>query len=619
MKKKLIILLISFLLIGCSSIRRFSPNLNITSPTIIGVSNNETYNNSVTITVQEQASLSYFATIDNVSYTLGSAYNIIGDKHVLVVTAVDILSSLDATTTIEFSLVAGASQTATAPVVTGVLDFMTYTGSVTINVTEENNYHYYATINDQDYTLGSAYSEVGNNHVLVVNAVDIASKATASTTVTFNVISEVLSGEWVSVNYQVATYNNPLKGFMPYKGMYSNMPYSLEFFYISLRDLMSGPNTFHFAEALEPTLNQIAERGNQAVVRVYLDYPGLVSGVPQYLIDAGLTLAPYTEYGGGLSPDYENQSLLTALDSFIAAFGEQYDGDPRIGFIQTGTIGFWGEWHTYPYDGVVEQPNLMASETTQIRVLTAYRNAFSQTKLLTRYPAANSVALNYGYHDDMFAFNTLPTIIWHFMSKINAANVSDRWKTEPIGGEIAPAIQISLWSHPTGNGNEDYYECVDTTHASWMLNHDVFVNDDFTGTPKNLAIEGANRMGYKFAVSSYYLEVNKTQKTLSLIVKIVNNGVAPFYYDWPVEIGITDTNKTSLKLFDTNWKISNILPDEGEFSFSWNNSDNNLDSGTYYIMIRVPNPMPSGKPIKFHNTNQDRDLDDWITLGSLEM
>ena len=29
----------------------------------------------------------------------------------------------------------------------------------------------------------------------------------------------------------------------------------------------------------------------------------------------------------------------------------RYDGDPRIGFVQLGLLGFWGEWHTYPYDG----------------------------------------------------------------------------------------------------------------------------------------------------------------------------------------------------------------------------------------------------------------------------
>ncbi len=39
---------------------------------------------------------------------------------------------------------------------------------------------------------------------------------------------------------------NPLKGFVPYSGIHTtnNLPYSMEFFYLPLKDLMSGANSF---------------------------------------------------------------------------------------------------------------------------------------------------------------------------------------------------------------------------------------------------------------------------------------------------------------------------------------------------------------------------------------
>jgi len=29
---------------------------------------------------------------------------------------------------------------------------------------------------------------------------------------------------------------------------------------------------------------------------------------------------------------------------------QRYDGDTRIGYIQLGLLGFWGEWHTWTGD-----------------------------------------------------------------------------------------------------------------------------------------------------------------------------------------------------------------------------------------------------------------------------
>lgn len=91
-----------------------------------------------------------------------------------------------------------------------------------------------------------------------------------------------------------------------------------------------------------------ASRGKHAVVRFLLDSPGAGrSYVPQFLVDGGLAMTPYDTYGGGLSPDYRDGALLQALQDFVRAFGARYDGDVRLGFVQVGLLGFWGEWHTY--------------------------------------------------------------------------------------------------------------------------------------------------------------------------------------------------------------------------------------------------------------------------------
>ena len=70
----------------------------------------------------------------------------------------------------------------------------------------------------------------------------------------------------------------------------------------------------------------------------------------------------YNDFGNNgvsVSPDYSDPRLVTALEAFITALGRRYDGDPRIGFITLGLIGFWGEWHTWPYDGWTQPENWM--------------------------------------------------------------------------------------------------------------------------------------------------------------------------------------------------------------------------------------------------------------------
>src|SRR5208282_4391487 len=180
------------------------------------------------------------------------------------------------------------------------------------------------------------------------------------------------------------------------------------------------------------------------VFRVYLDYPTLPTGIPQYLLDAGLTTYSYTNYDNddiSLCPNYEDPNLRQALTNFIAALGARYDGDPRIGFLELGLLGFWGEWHTYPLT------NLFASLAVQQEVLTAYHQAFRHTKLLVRWPSgSNPAALPIGYHDDSFAFDTIDPPAYNFLGLLKAAGETNQWRTQPIGGEVYPPIQPCLWN-----------------------------------------------------------------------------------------------------------------------------------------------------------------------------
>ena len=249
--------------------------------------------------------------------------------------------------------------------------------------------------------------------------------------------------EWQTLRYAPAPVDNPLKGLVPYQtDVRSRFPHSLEFNYLPYSALVQDYDRFDW-RPLEQMLDDIASRGHQTVFRVFLEYPGKKNVLPDFLLKDGLTVHKYVNTNTHPlpptkveTPDYEDANLRRSLKQFIAAFGEKYDGDPRVAYITAGLLGTWGEWHTYP------RTELFASKTVQLEVMSAYENAFKTTPILLRYPAGKEhyqIARNdnraFGYHDDSFAWATLDTgksgDEWFYMTALKEAGAVAKWKRLP--------------------------------------------------------------------------------------------------------------------------------------------------------------------------------------------
>lgn len=391
---------------------------------------------------------------------------------------------------------------------------------------------------------------------------------------------------------------------MPYAGTYA-FPHSQEWFYIPLSALQTDYDSFSWAE-LDRRLNEIASRGHQAVFRVYLDYPGSAYGVPGFL--SHVPKQAYSGSGPSFSPDYGNPDLQRALLSFIAAFGARYDGDPRVGFITAGLLGFWGEWHTYPHDW-------MASSAFMNQVLDAYERAFPRTLILARSPK-NGVNMNrprLGFHDDSFAYSTVGPTSWHFQPSLQAAGLGEVWRTRPIGGEVRPEVQSCVWNTPScAPAGQDFVLSVATTHASWMMNHYVFSNT-LNAEQRVRATEGARFMGYTLHVASATLEPAQTSAALRGTLTLENRGVAPFYYPWTVRLGVLD-GQGVLRTWPMTWDLRTVPP-SASTTWSFGVVGHGLPAGSYTLLVGVPNPLAGGRPLRFANSAQDQNIDGWLSLG----
>ena len=406
-----------------------------------------------------------------------------------------------------------------------------------------------------------------------------------------------------------------MKGLVPYAGVESDrFPHSLEFDYIPLNEVMAGMGKFDW-QPVERRLTAISGRGCQAILRFWLEYPGKAAGLPDFLQQSGVRLTEWRDGGAtSFTPDYGDERLVAALESFILAMGRRYDGDARLGYLTAGLLGSWGEWHTSPRE------ELFASKAVQDRVMAAYEQAFSKTPVLLRYPAgedharlAPNTRRPFGYHDDSFAWGTLatgrPQDSWFFLPALAAAKAREKWRTQPIGGEIRPELWGIIFDEkPAHPQAQDFAECVRETHVTWLMDSGMFRDRPDPGRAAR-ASEAVRLMGYDFFAS----EVEFAGRIVS--VTVPNHGVAPFYARWAAELAALTPEGSVRHRWRVDWQLAGISPGTSK---TFHASLPGAVPGEP-IALRVINPLPGekGKALRFANADQDADAPGWLTLGSV--
>lgn len=426
------------------------------------------------------------------------------------------------------------------------------------------------------------------------------------------------------LEYAPAPADNPLKGLVPYAGDWGDrFPHSLEFDYLPLSKLVAARGRYDW-KPLDRLLDTIAGRGHQAVLRVYVEYPGKADGIPPFLVAGGLKVHRYRDRSSSppvdnLTPDYADPNLRAVLREFVASLGKRYDGDPRLGYLTAGLLGHWGEWHTYPRE------DLYASKEVQAEVMDAYEAAFRATPLLLRYPVgandatrAPNAGRRFGYHDDSFAWATLdtgrPGDEWFYLTALKAAgpDAMAKWRTRPIGGEIRPEAWGRVFDERPGLKEiQDFRQCVEQTHATWLMDSGMFEKKQ-SAERRRRAEDAVRRMGYEFHAPAVTIGEPAADR-LSVVLELENRGVAPFYAEWPAEFGAIAGGEVK-RTWRGAGRLTGLLP--GDPPRAWRETlDLSGLSGTHRLAVRVPNPLPGGRPLRFANREQDADLTGWLTLG----
>ena len=273
----------------------------------------------------------------------------------------------------------------------------------------------------------------------------------------------------------------------------------------------------------------LENHNTKAMPRVYLYWPGK---------EEKNTSNPFYMRGEFWPADLKKQDtsseqFKTRLKRFIARLGEVWDNDPRVGIIEMGIIGKWGE-QTSP--GINPELETILGD--------AFREAFKNKKIMTRVrPMTNFDAYPFGLQWDSFAHQDQLDRDGKIMAD------SPRWKVGPFGGETAydwGNYTIQPGKDPTDNLADPVHRDftvnlarkLHMTQLGWVAEYDQSNPDAQLGAE---ALQKA--LGYRFVLQSVTFPKSiQLDKKFEVAFQVRNDGSAPFYENWPVGLFLLDPN-----------------------------------------------------------------------------
>jgi hypothetical protein len=422
--------------------------------------------------------------------------------------------------------------------------------------------------------------------------------------------------------------------------------------------------TFGFRiEALNPQVKSVTN-----VTTGRDGYP-VYADVPAYLEDGKhgwlLPVNPEDEKQGHyFIPDWNDSLFLKRMEALLSALGQKYDGDPRIGWVDIGLYGNWGEWHTaglpdaahytrgIPYASSSPYYNLntlaylsnngkpgayqVGTIATKNFIVDAYVRAFPKTQLVMltgdgdalchalRLPDSDT---HIGLRRDSLGSGNG----WNWQFQNHALDCDspggqditlDRWKTapfiaEPYGNGSSPAFPCRTFETDPHNGSYNIEEQVLQFHIASIKNGAICAGtwNELSTKEQQAWFRAGFHSGYRFTPIEIYIpEFPKTpsgNRSMSIQTHWTNTGVTPAYNAWRVEFSLWTydgpiAEQREIALMTSQIELRKVLPTESTPAVVNDvfELQNELMPGRYELRIRVVDPKGFMNPMQLALKNQ---------------
>lgn len=325
---------------------------------------------------------------------------------------------------------------------------------------------------------------------------------------------------------------------------------------------------------------------------------------PKWLFDAGCQGHEYLRGGddptsGGqriprLEPHYADPLYLAKHGAFLKALGNRYDGHPDLEFLDIGSYGIWGEWHT---------SNPAPVEVRQ-RIVDLYVRAFRKTPLVFMSDDAEvldyALARGTGFRRDGVGSP------WHEQNWIGSKKyagvngMADTWKRAPV---------VFEWF-----GNYDYLKSkgwsFDAAVTFMLANHVTLINDNFGRVPPEARpqLERLARLaGARFALREIsHRSSAGAGETLNLDMTWANVGVGRLHRAYTLRVFLHDPEGRVAVSEDAPTDPRTWLPGDHSFVAPLK-LPGSLAAGRYALAVALAGPDGESRPFRLAMEAPEKD------------
>ena len=390
--------------------------------------------------------------------------------------------------------------------------------------------------------------------------------------------------------------DNPLTGYAPW-GENTEECEDSQLVYIQVKWSDWEPEKdFYDIESLEEKyhIQRWKSEHKNAVLRFVCDIPDDEEhmDIPAYLYTATHDGVFYDcRYGKGYCPNYANRYFRERHTAAIKALADYCNRDSFVAYVELGSLGHWGEWHTNTAEGALPLPD----EEICNEYILAYSDSFKNARLLTRRNYEIAVDGGLGLYNDMTgdADDTEEWLEWtrsggeyHTDGEPLVFKPTERfWEKAPVGGEIGGDLSAE---ELFGRWISVMDDCVSGTHLSFMGPR---CPSGETKDTKN-AQQIREKMGYRYYISNLTTEYSFSEGDLEVTMKGGNVGLAPIYWEWPVTMYVYDLDGELTYWESVDIDLSKLAPGDNAETLSHIPFTDSFRKG-YRIGVGITSPDES--------------------------
>jgi hypothetical protein len=257
---------------------------------------------------------------------------------------------------------------------------------------------------------------------------------------------------------------------------------------------------------------------------------------PKWLRDLGCkgqTFRPFRRDvtltdGESWEPDYGDPMFLAKLEQFLAAFAQRYDSQPWMDFIDMGSYGCWGEWHT-SFSSQRRWPDEVLKEHIDIHA----RN-FKKTQLFILYGAGDELCdyarktVKAGLRIDSVG---VPWYVYNRGFYTHRYMFEKSYRRFPV--VVEPDHYWACVRHNCWQKGSVLEHAVGALHPSWLTVHHY--PREWLEENRDLVRRLSNRIGYWFLLKTVvHPKTVRAGEEFEVQMNWENRGCAPIYRKYPL-------------------------------------------------------------------------------------